>query len=66
MSTLKEGPVAIRAIFKGKSGLLGYITGKTYTLILFPTGQNRICRLDGSGICEYGSIYAFFKNWIVI
>lgn len=50
----------IKALFIGTNSL-GYEKGKTYELKLI--SGNIIKRINGTGMCEYGSIYSFFDNW---
>lgn len=52
----------ITATYKGLDNSLGYRTGETYMLIISQY-HNRIVRMDGTGACEYESIYAFLQNW---
>ncbi len=49
-----------RATFIGENSL-GYEKGKTYDLLMI--GPLTISRIDGTGICPYGSVLAFIKNW---
>jgi hypothetical protein len=55
----------IHAQFIGEDGSLGYIRGRTYTLIL----QGNFVRPDNPDApeypCPYKSITAFLRNWHV-
>ncbi len=57
--------IFIKALFKGKDGSLGYRYNMWYDLIVY-SNTNTISRTDGTGYCEYGSIYAFYSNWSMI
>ena len=56
--------IAITATFVGGKSL-GYEPNKEYELQATSSINNlvRIQRMDGSGICDYGSFVAFLKNW---
>lgn len=53
----------IKAVFKGLNGSLGYKHGQTY---LLKVKHNTIRKLDGLGVCIYGSTEAFLKNWSIV
>lgn len=53
----------IEAVFIGKNGSLGFITGKIYTLKV--TG-NLIVDVDENIICRYSTLTGFIKNWKII
>lgn len=52
----------VKAIFTGESSL-GYKKGSGYVLEIKDLDGVIIKREDGSGVCKYTSIYAFFRNW---
>lgn len=51
------------ARFKGVNSL-GYETGKKYVLKF--KDKLTISRVDGTGVCPYGSLRAFLKNWDIV
>lgn len=55
--------MTVVARFKGQQGSLGYVCGKVYILTIH---NNYIKRADGTGVCPYSSLEAFFENWTVV
>lgn len=54
--------IKLTAKFKGGNSL-GYQHGKTYDIFIDSKNGMSITRTDGSGICVYNSLSAFFNNW---
>jgi hypothetical protein len=52
--------ILIKATFTGEDGSLGYKKGEEHELYLI---RNKIARPYGGGVCPYGSVEAFLKNW---
>lgn len=53
--------MVINAIFIGQDSL-GYENGKTYCLEI-NCNTIRLANTHNEGVCKYGSIEAFLKNW---
>lgn len=55
--------IYIKVLFKGEDGSLGYRYNQWYDLIVYKDKKNTISRTDGTGYCEYETIYSFYDNW---
>lgn len=71
--TQDQFKMKVIAIFKGKNGSLGYVTGKEYSLLFRTDFKVVIVDLDritprdsGGSLCMYDSVRSFLDNWEVV
>lgn len=53
----------IVAVFKGENGSMGFMWNQRYELLV---RKSSVKNIEGGPWVPYGSLAAFFRNWIVI